>query len=135
MAEVKLHRRTVATLALLLLAVYGAVLPAGAQEGTVPNAERSLPNDLSVAVVEKIAEGKGKKGTFGSITISIEDVVVMENKQVQLKMSVAEANHGGDWELDSAQQLREFWGEEVDDPVDDLAFDGKLSVLSHQRHG
>lgn len=53
MANIKLYRRTVATIALLLAVSCGMVLPAGAQEGTVQGAERSLPSDLSVAVVEQ----------------------------------------------------------------------------------
>jgi unsaturated rhamnogalacturonyl hydrolase len=53
MANIKLYRRTVATVALLLVVSRGMVLPAGAQEGTVQGAERWLPSDLSVAVVEQ----------------------------------------------------------------------------------
>jgi len=63
--------------------------------GTIP--VHLLVEQKPVVVAEKIAEGKGTKATFGSVTISIEDVVVMPNKQVQIKMSVAEANHGNDY--------------------------------------
>jgi unsaturated rhamnogalacturonyl hydrolase len=53
MANIKLYHRIVATIALLPVTLCGMVLPAGAQEGTVQGAERSLPGDLSVAVVEQ----------------------------------------------------------------------------------
>ena len=56
-----------------------------------------LVEQKQVVVAEKIAEAKGKKAKFGSITISIDDVVVMANKQVQVKLMVSEENHGGDY--------------------------------------
>jgi hypothetical protein len=56
-----------------------------------------LVDQKQVVVAEKVKDAKGKKATFGSITIAIDDVKVMENKQVQVKMTVAESNHGNDY--------------------------------------
>ena len=63
--------------------------------GTMPM--HLLVEQKQVLVAEKVMDAKGKKGTFGSISIAIEEVKVMENKQVQVKMTVAEANHGNDY--------------------------------------
>ncbi len=63
--------------------------------GTIPL--HLLVDQKQVVVAEKVMDAKGTKATFGSISIAIEDVKVMENKQVQVKMTVAEANHGNDY--------------------------------------
>jgi hypothetical protein len=63
--------------------------------GTVPL--HLLVDQKQVLVADKVLDAKGTKATFGSISIAIEDVKVMENKQVQVKMTVAEANHGNDY--------------------------------------
>jgi hypothetical protein len=63
--------------------------------GTIP--VHLLVEQKPVVVAEKIMDGKGKKAKYGSITISIDDVQLMANKQVQVKMTVAEENHGNDY--------------------------------------
>ena len=63
--------------------------------GTIP--VNLLVEQKPVVVAEKVMDGKGKKGTFGSISIAVEDVQLLANKQVQVKMTVAEENHGNDY--------------------------------------
>ena len=63
--------------------------------GTIP--VNLLVKQEPVVIAEKIMEGKGKKATFGTLTIAIEDVQLMANKQVQVKMSIAESDHGNDY--------------------------------------
>ncbi len=63
--------------------------------GTIP--VHLLVEVKPVVVAEKIMAGKGTKAKFGSMSIAIEDVMLMPNKQVQVKMTVAEENHGNDY--------------------------------------
>lgn len=65
MAEIKLYRHAATTLALLLVALCGTVLSAGAPERTVPSAERLLPGDLSVAVVEQTIKDHPTPSSLG----------------------------------------------------------------------
>jgi len=65
MAGIKLHRRTVTTLALLLAIFYGTVRSAGAQNGPGTGAERSLPSDLSVAVVQQTIKNHPTPASLG----------------------------------------------------------------------
>src|SRR5439155_16420586 len=50
-----------------------------------------------VVLAEKVLDGKGKKQKYGSVTINIDDVTVQANKQVQVRMSISEENHGNDY--------------------------------------
>jgi hypothetical protein len=63
--------------------------------GTIP--VHLLADQKPVVVAEKIMDAKGKKAKFGTISISIDDVQVMDNKQVQVKMTVAADDHGNDY--------------------------------------
>lgn len=65
MVSTKLYRRALATLALLLAASFGMVRSAGAQSGAVTGAERSLPSDLSVAVVNQTIKKHPSPSSLG----------------------------------------------------------------------
>jgi unsaturated rhamnogalacturonyl hydrolase len=65
MANVKLYSHVTARTTLLLMALCGAVPPAGAQEGSVSGSERSLPSDLSVAVVDQTIKDHPTPSSLG----------------------------------------------------------------------
>ncbi len=59
--------------------------------GTVP--VNLLTEQKPVVVADKILSAKGKKVTIDSTTISIGDVIVQPNKQLQVKLSITENNN------------------------------------------